>query len=101
LQQGDGGKSTDKSEVDTNTVGGCKGHDGYFGPSYNLLHYTSRVLHKLTALDVQTVSQIITAQLTSRACDHYSEDLNVSVRKMSFCHAMAAETCVLYQSHED
>lgn len=44
----------------------------------------SRVLHKLTALDVQTVSQIITAQLTSCACYRYSEDLSLSVRKMSF-----------------
>ena len=68
----------------TQTVGGCKEHDGYFGQSYNLLHYTSCVLHKLTALDVQTVSQIITAQLTSCACDHYSEGLSLSVRKMSF-----------------
>jgi len=51
---------------------------------YNLQHYTPRVLHKLTALDVQTVSQIITTQLTSCACDHYSEDLSLSVRKMSF-----------------
>ena len=70
--------------MDTNSVGGCKEHDGYFGPSYYLLHYTSRVLHKLTACDFQTVSQIITAQLTSCACDHYSEDLSLSVRKISF-----------------
>ena len=70
--------------MDTNSVGGCKEHDGYFGPSYNLLQFTSRGLHKLTALDVQTVSQIITAQLTSCACDHYSEDLSLSVGKMSF-----------------